>query len=59
MDDTVGPFESTMAGVAKHLAKTDYTTKEWSLFFHSLCNLVDMEDKKFKDYGFDVDGYDY
>lgn len=36
MDDTVGQFASTMAGVGNALAKQKYDTNEYKLFFESL-----------------------
>jgi len=36
MDDTIGQFESTMSGVACLLAKENYDTDEYKMFFESL-----------------------
>ena len=58
LDDTVGPFQSTMAGVARQCAKHDYTAKEWRLFFQSLCFLIETEDKKYREYDFDIGEYE-
>lgn len=49
LDDTVGPFESTMAGVAKGLARHNYNTQEFKLLFQSLRYLVQLEDRKYNE----------
>lgn len=42
-DDTVDHFENTVIGVAKKVAKHDYNTKDFKLFFDSLLFTINYE----------------
>lgn len=58
LDDTVGPFESTMAGVAEACAKHNYHSKDFQMFFESLQYLVTLEEKKYREYDWDYFEYE-
>ncbi len=47
VDDTVGHFESTVAGVANSLAKHNYDTADFKLFYESLLYLMELEEQKY------------
>ena len=43
LDDTVDQFSNIVSGVAATLAKTNYSKKEWSLFYESIIYLYNYE----------------
>lgn len=47
MDDTVGQFASTMAGVGTALAKENYFSKDFVLFFESLKYIYELEEQQY------------